>query len=125
MIAIDASGGTGKTFILSHILNKIRVKGLVALATAASGIAASLLPNGTTFHSRTKCPLTLTEDSTCNINDCDSTATLIRMTHLMVIDEVSMMDRRALEAADRTFRWLRGSDKPFGGITIVFSGDWR
>ena len=44
---------------------------------------------------------------------------------ITVPDEVSMMDRRALEAADRTFQWLRGSEKPFGGITMVFSGDWR
>ena len=43
----------------------------------------------------------------------------------MVVDEVSMMDRRALEAADRTFQHLRKLKKPFGGITMVFSGDWR
>ncbi|XP_038050812.1 ATP-dependent DNA helicase PIF1-like [Patiria miniata] len=43
----------------------------------------------------------------------------------MVVDEVSMMDRHALEAADCTFQWLRASQKPFGGITMVFSGDWR
>ena len=125
MISLDASGGTGKTFILCHILNKVRAQGKVALATAASGIVATLLPKGTTFHSRTKCPLILTDESTCSMSEHDSTATLIRMTHLMVVDEVSMMDRRALEAADRTFQWLRGSDKPFGGITMVFSGDWR
>ena len=43
----------------------------------------------------------------------------------MVADEVTTMDRRALEAADRTFKWLQGSAKPFDGITIVFSGNWR
>ncbi len=125
MIAVDASGGTGKTFTLSHILNKVRAKGKVALATAASGIAATLLPKGATFHSRTKCPLILTDESTCNISENDTTAALIRMTDIMVVDEVSMMDRRALEAADRTFQWLRASEEPFGGITMVFSGDWR
>ena len=36
----------------------------------------------------------------------DSIATLIRMTNLKVVDEVTMMDRCALEAADRTFQWL-------------------
>uniref|UniRef100_A0A671V0R7 ATP-dependent DNA helicase n=1 Tax=Sparus aurata TaxID=8175 RepID=A0A671V0R7_SPAAU len=125
MIALDASGGTGKTFILCHILNKVRAEGKVALATAVSGIAATLLPKGTTFHSRTKCPLILTDESTCSVSEHDSTATLIRMTYLMVVDEVTIMDRRALEAADRTFQWLRGSAEPFGGITVVFSGDWR
>lgn len=104
---------------------QVRAQGKIALATAASGIAATLLPKGTTLHSRTKCPLILTEESTCGVSKHDSTATLIRMTHLMFVDEVSMIDRRALEAADRTFQWLRNSDKPFGGITMVFSRDWR
>ena len=125
MIAVDASGGTGKTFTLSHILCKVRAQGRVALATAASGIAATLLPKGTTFHSRTTCPTILTDESTCNVNEDDNTAALIKLTHVMVVDEVSMMDRRALETADRTFQWLQGSEKPFGGITMVFSGDWR
>uniref|UniRef100_A0A8C5E9X1 ATP-dependent DNA helicase n=1 Tax=Gouania willdenowi TaxID=441366 RepID=A0A8C5E9X1_GOUWI len=125
MITLDASGGTGKTFVLCHILNKVCAKGKVALATAASGIAATLLPKGTTFHSRTKCPLILTDKSACAVSEHDNTATLIRMAHLMVVDEVTIMDRHALEAADRTFRWLRRSDKPFGGITMVFGGDWR
>uniref|UniRef100_A0A8C5G907 ATP-dependent DNA helicase n=1 Tax=Gouania willdenowi TaxID=441366 RepID=A0A8C5G907_GOUWI len=124
MIVLDASGGTGKTFVLCHILNKVRAKGKVALATAASGIAATLLQKGTTFHSRTKCSLILTDESTCAVSEHDNTATLIRMVHLLVVDEVTMMDRRALDAADRTFRCLRRSDKSFG-ITMVFGGDWR
>ena len=49
MIALDASGGTGKTFKLCHILNKVWAEGKVALATAASGITTTLLPKGTTF----------------------------------------------------------------------------
>ena len=53
------------------------------------------------------------------MSEDDSTAAVITMTHVMVVDEVSMMDRRALEAADRTFQWLWGSEKPFGGITMV------
>ena len=122
MIAVDASGGTGKTFKLSHILHKVQAQGKVALA---SGIAAALLPRVTTFHSRTRCPIILNDKSTCNVNEDDNTAALIKLTHVMVVDEVSMMDRRALETAGRTFQWLRGSEKPFGGITMVFSGDWR
>ena len=125
MFAIDASGGTGKTYVLRTIIHKLRLENKVILATAASGIAATLLPKGTTFHSRTKCPLILFDDSVCCICEKDENAELIRMTDAMIVDEVSMMDRRALEAADRTFRWLRKTEKPFGGITMIFSGDWR
>ncbi len=67
MIAVGANGGTGKTFTLSHILNKVQAQGKVALATAASGITATLLPKGTIFHSRTKCPLILNDESTLTL----------------------------------------------------------
>ena len=36
-----------------------------------------------------------------------------------------MVDRRVYEAVDRTFRDIRETDKPFGGITVVFAGDWQ
>ena len=54
--------------------------------------------------SKTKCPLSLTDEPTCSVSEHDSIATLISMTHIMVVDEVTMMDRCALEAADHTFQ---------------------
>ena len=57
IIGLDAPGGTGKTFLLSTILAAVRSEDKVALATATSGIAATLLPNGRTLHSRFKVPL--------------------------------------------------------------------
>ena len=59
------------------------------------------------------------------MNEEDNTAALIELKHAIVVDEVSTMDRCALETADRTFQRLRGSEKPFGGITMVFSVNWR
>ena len=43
---IDAPGGTGKTFLLSLILAKVRSENNIALAIASSGIAATLLDGG-------------------------------------------------------------------------------
>ena len=125
IIALDAPGGTGKSFVLNQVLNQVRYENKVALATASSGIAATLLPKGTTFHSRTKCPIILNEDSMLNVSENDSTAALLRMAVLLVIDEITMMNRYALEAADRTLQWLRQSQQAFGGLTVVLSGDWR
>lgn len=36
-----------------------------------------------------------------------------------------MAHKRAVEAVDRTLRDIRNSQLPFGGITVVFSGDFR
>lgn len=39
---LDASGGTGKTFLISLLLATIRSRSNIALALASSGIAATL-----------------------------------------------------------------------------------
>lgn len=125
LISLDASGGTGKTFVLSTILAHVRSKNDIAIATATSGIAATLLPKGRTLHSRLKIPINITDDSTCNITLRSATAELIRRCKLLVIDEVSMADRRILEAVDRSMKDIRKNDRTFGGITVVLAGDWR
>uniref|UniRef100_A0A3Q7IG32 ATP-dependent DNA helicase n=1 Tax=Solanum lycopersicum TaxID=4081 RepID=A0A3Q7IG32_SOLLC len=43
---IDGPGGTGKTFLYRALLAAIRTKGFISLATASSGMAASILPGG-------------------------------------------------------------------------------
>ena len=125
LISLDAPGGTGKTFIITTILAHVRASGKVALATAVSGIAATLLPNGRTLHSRLKVPLNITDDSTCNIMPRSATAELLRQCKLLVIDEVTMADRRIYEAIDRSLKDIRKDDRHFGGLTVMLSGDWR
>jgi len=57
IVFLDAPGGTGKTFLLNLILAKRRSQSKIALATASSGIAATLLVGGQTLHSTFKIPL--------------------------------------------------------------------
>ena len=59
MLFLDAPDGTGKTFLINLILAKLRSEGKIALATASSGIAATLLTGGRTLHSTFKIPLDL------------------------------------------------------------------
>ncbi|KAG5606519.1 hypothetical protein H5410_028011 [Solanum commersonii] len=48
---IDGPGGTGKSFLYRALLATVRYRGFIALATASSGVAASLLPGGRPAHS--------------------------------------------------------------------------
>ena len=56
MLFLDAPGSTSKTFLINLILAKLRSEGNIALATASSGIAATLLTGGRTLHSTFKIP---------------------------------------------------------------------
>ena len=73
LFALDTPGGTGKTHVLSILLAKVRSQKKVALATATSGTAATLLPNGRTLHSSCKVPLSVDDKSTCSITKRAST----------------------------------------------------
>jgi hypothetical protein len=70
--------------------------------------------------------LSLDSTSTCPIPKEGGLAALIRNTRLIIWDEITMQHRYAAEAVDRTFRdILNVHDRPFGGITVVFSGDFQ
>ena len=51
MVFVESPGGCGKTFLTNILLSKIRSQGLIALAVASSGIAATLMSGGRTAHS--------------------------------------------------------------------------
>jgi hypothetical protein len=125
IIALDAPGGSGKSYVLEAILAYVRLQGNVALATATTGIAATLLPNGRTMHSRCKVPINITAESTCSVTRRDRTGKLIIESKLFVCDEVTSAPRYCFEAVDRSFQDLREDRRPFGGMTTVLCGDWR
>ncbi|XP_064097482.1 ATP-dependent DNA helicase PIF1-like [Macrobrachium nipponense] len=94
-------------------------------ATALSGIAATLLDNGRTLHSRFKIPINITPESTCQVSDQHASAQLFRMTDLIIIDEVSQGDKLLFECLDRSLRNIRKNQELFGGICVLFVGDWK
>jgi hypothetical protein len=58
-IFLDASGGTGKTFVIHLLLAKIRQQFEIAIAVVSSEIAATLLHGVRTAHLTLKLPLKL------------------------------------------------------------------
>ena len=60
MFFLDAPGGCGKTFLIETILSTIRSERKIAIDTASSGLAATLLTGGRTVHSTFKVSLDIT-----------------------------------------------------------------
>ncbi|XP_025831529.1 uncharacterized protein LOC112904787 [Agrilus planipennis] len=124
---LDAPGGTGKTFLISLLLARIRSRNDVALALASSGIAATLLEGGRTAHSALKLPLNMQINETpiCNIAKNSAMAKILQVCKLIVWDECTMAHKRSLEALDRTLKDLRDNQNVFGGAMVLLSGDFR
>ncbi|XP_074356620.1 uncharacterized protein LOC141696369 [Apium graveolens] len=127
--------------IIQNIYNKVGgvffvygsggCEGKIVLHVASYGITVVLLPGGRTAYSRFHIPLKLYQDSTAGIRHGTDIAELIQQTDLIIWDEAPIQHRHAFESVDRSLRDImsaidkRRAKKPFGGITVVFGGDYR
>uniref|UniRef100_A0A8I6WJ47 ATP-dependent DNA helicase n=1 Tax=Hordeum vulgare subsp. vulgare TaxID=112509 RepID=A0A8I6WJ47_HORVV len=121
---IDGQGGTGKTYLYKALLEKDRSMGLIAIATATSGIAASIMRGGRTAHSRFKIPIKLTHNNMCSFTKQSGMAEFLKQASLLIWDEVAMTKRQALETLDRSLHDILEYALPFGGKVVVFGGDF-
>lgn len=123
---LSGPGGTGKTFVYRALCHTLRGMGLIVICVASSGIASLLLPGGRTSHSMLKIPIEgLSPESFCSINKEEGRADLFRSASLIIWDEVPMQHRFGPEAVSRTLMDIRDDPRPFGGLTVVFGGDFR
>lgn len=82
--------------------------------SAWSGIAATLMKGGKTFHSIFKLPIPLIETNVCNILP-NSDQGNIRRVKAFIIDKASMIPAYALNAIDNCLRNIMNSSRIFGG----------
>ncbi|XP_063993665.1 uncharacterized protein LOC135171207 [Diachasmimorpha longicaudata] len=126
-VFLDAPGGTGRAFLISLILAKIRSQQKIALAVASSGIAATLLDGGRTAYSTFKLPLDIHNkpNAICSIKKNSGIAAVLRKSSIIIWDESTMAHKYSLEALHRTMQDLNGSNELFGGAILLLSGDFR
>jgi hypothetical protein len=122
---LHGPGGTGKTYLYNTLCYHLRSQHKIVLCVASSGIAAVLLKGGRTAHSTFKIPIPCHEASICSFSKSSHLADLIRQTSLVIWDEAPMQHRHIVETVDHTFKDVLNSNKPFGGLTFVFGGDFQ
>lgn len=129
---IDSPAGSGKTFVLNILINKAHTMGKNVLVCSSSGIAASLLCTGRTAHTTFRIPLKITSSSICSIEPNTQLAKQILKCDMIIFDECPMTSHLIFKAINDTIQDLfekdnqrERSQKPFGSIPVVFSGDWR
>ncbi|KAI5428568.1 hypothetical protein KIW84_033531 [Lathyrus oleraceus] len=118
---VDGPGGTGKTFLYRTLMASLRSRREIVLATASSGIAATLLPGGRTAHSRFKIPIDIQPSSICGIEKQKDLANLIRVAAAIIWDEAPMTNKNCLEALDRSLQDICSNSAPFGGKSHLWN----
>ena len=122
---LDGPGGCGKTYLLTAICAFFHKKKQKIWVCASSGIAATVIPTGKTAHSLLKIPVNCLENSTLNITKGSNLCKDLEKVKLLVYDEISMASKNILNAIDRTLRDILDDTQPFGGLKIIFCGDFR
>ena len=122
---LDGPGGCGKTYLLTAIYSYFHRRRQKVWVCASSGIAATVIPSGKTAHSRLKIPINCTATSTLNIKKGSSNYKELQDVRLLVYDEVSMASKDILDTIDRSLQDLLNNSNPFGGLKVIFCGDFR
>jgi ATP-dependent DNA helicase PIF1 len=121
---ITGPGGTGKTFLIKELINNTTKKVQVC---ALTGCAAILLQcNARTIHSWSGIKLAKgeIEDIVNSISNNKYQRKTWRTTHVLIIDEVSMMSKKIFDLLNIVAKTCRNNIKPFGNMQVVFLGDF-
>lgn len=122
---IDGQGGTRNSYLLNSFIEFFNENGISVITVAWTGIAANLLINGKTVHNIFKLPLTISEQTTCNIKPNSNSGNIIKSVQVIIWDEITMTSKHGFEAVDRLIRDLTGINETFGNKVIITSGDLR
>lgn len=127
-IFITGVGGTGKTHLIHIIANHAKENDKKFQVCAMTGCAAVLLNcSANTLHSWAGIGL-----ARGNINEVVNRVIKSKFRRknwnsieLLIIDEVSMLSEKLLIILDIIGKKIKKNMKPFGGIQIIFAGDFH
>jgi ATP-dependent DNA helicase PIF1 len=124
-VFMTGPGGTGKSELIKHL---VRASDKCVQVCALTGCATVLLesPGSKTLHSWSGIGLAQDPNDVIvkRIMRNKRTKTSWIKTDILIVDEVSMMSKKVFELLDIIGKHIRKSMAPFGGLQLVFSGDF-
>ncbi|OHA34175.1 MAG: AAA family ATPase [Candidatus Taylorbacteria bacterium RIFCSPLOWO2_01_FULL_45_15b] len=124
-IFLTGEPGSGKSHTVNEYVSYLRSHDIEPSITASTGIAATHV-GGMTIHSWSGIGIKklLTAYDIDKITSLEYIVKRIRATHVLIIDEVSMLLPGMLDMVDAVCRAVKKSPKPFGGLQVIFVGDF-
>lgn len=124
---ITGPGGTGKSYLIKTIKRDLVERNINHGVCAMTGCAAVLLNClARTIHSWSGVGLCQGEVHEIVERAARNRKTIQnwKMARVLIVDEVSMMSQKMIEVLDNIGRVIRKCPEPFGGIQVIFIGDF-
>ncbi|MEX1027973.1 MAG: helix-turn-helix domain-containing protein [Candidatus Paceibacterota bacterium] len=124
-VFLTGEPGSGKTHTINRYIEYLHRHGVDPAVTASTGIAATHV-GGYTIHSwsgigaRTE----LDEWALEELTQKEQAVKRVNKTDVLIVEEVSMLDARFIDTLDEVLRALRQRDEAFGGMQVIFVGDF-
>lgn len=124
-VFLTGSAGSGKTFLLNRYIEYLQKHKVNVGVTAPTGIAATHL-NGRTIHSWIGMGIheSLNDAQLKKLLEKEQLRRRIRCASVLIIDEISMLNAKRLDLVDLICKAARQDLRPFGGMQVVFCGDF-
>lgn len=124
-VFLTGEPGSGKTHTINQYVAYLREHGIEPAITASTGIAATHI-GGMTIHAWSGIGIkkNLTEEDLDQLGTNERLVRRINQTAVLIIDEISMLSAQTLFMVDQVIRFVRRSEEPFGGMQVVFVGDF-
>jgi len=126
-IFITGPGGSGKTAIIKCIYEHAMKHNICLHVTALTGCAAIILNcKATTLHSWANIGLgnKSIEETLYRLRRNSKAINMWLRTKILIVDEVSMLSLKLFELLNALGKAIRKNSRPFGGIQVIFSGDF-
>jgi len=124
---ITGPGGTGKTRLIHSLVDYMIMNDIKYQVCALTGCAALLLgQKSRTLHSwagikLAKGPI---DGILRQVSKNKKAVSEWRKIKVLIVDEVSMMSKKIFELCEKLARLIRKNERPFGGIQVIFTGDF-
>ena len=124
-VFLTGEPGSGKTHTVNEYVNYLHSYNIEPAITASTGIAATHI-GGMTIHSWSGIGIKnkLDKYDLDKIAGSEYVSKRLRRTKILIIDEVSMLSAETLTMVDAVCREVKQNAEPFGGLQVVFVGDF-
>ncbi len=124
-VFLTGEPGSGKTHTVNEYVSWLRSHGIEPAITASTGIAATHI-GGITVHSWSGIGIAqeMSERDIDAVAGKEHVARRIMKSHILIIDEISMLSGETLALAEAVIREVKRNDETFGGMQVIFVGDF-